>query len=44
MTKSELIAAFAKEIDVSNKQARNIVDTILDSMTDALSRGEGIEL
>lgn len=44
MTKSELIEALAVEIDLGPKRTREIVDTILDTMSDALSRGEGIEL
>ena len=44
MTKAELIEVLANEMDLRPRQAREIVDTILDSMADALSRGEGIEL
>ncbi len=44
MTKIELVHAFAIEMGFAPKEARSIVDTILDTMTEALSRGEGIEL
>ena len=44
MTKIELVTAFAIEMNIASKEARSIVDTILDTMSDALARGEGIEL
>jgi integration host factor subunit beta len=44
MTKIELVTAFAIEMDIASKEARSILDTILDTMSDALARGEGIEL
>ena len=44
MTKVELATAFAIEMGIDLREARSIVDTILDTMTEALSRGEGIEL
>lgn len=44
MTKSELIEALARETDVSLRTAEAVMNTILDTMTDALVRGESIEL
>jgi integration host factor subunit beta len=44
MTKSELVEALSDEMDFSTRQASEIVDTILDSMSEALSRGEGVEI
>ena len=44
MTKSELVEALAAEMGLSARQALGILDTILDTMSDAMSRGEGVEL
>jgi len=44
MTKSELIEAFAERQALSLKNASFIVNTILESMTETLVRGEHIEL
>lgn len=44
MTKMELVTEFASEMGFAPKQARAVIDTILDIMTEALARGEGIEL
>jgi integration host factor subunit beta len=44
MTKSELITAFAEEMGFSEKQARGIIDTILDGMAEAMALGKSIEL
>ena len=45
MTKSELINQVADRIShLTRKDAEIIVDTIFDTMTDFLSRGEGIEI
>ena len=44
MNKSELIAAFADEMGIPEFKARKIVETILDGMSEALARGEGVEL
>ena len=44
MTKSELVTAFAEEFNFSERKARAIIDTILDEMSEALARGEGIQL
>ena len=44
MTKAELVEEVAKETDLTKKDAEVIVQTVLDSITDALQRGEGVEL
>ena len=44
MNKSELIEAFAQNQDLPAKTAASIVNTILDTMTEALVRGDNIEL
>ena len=44
MTKSELIEALAKKVNVSKTKAEQIINEIFDSMTGALKRGEGIEI
>ena len=44
MTKSQLVTALAEEFDFSERKARVIIDTILDEMSEALARGEGIQL
>lgn len=44
MKKSELIDAMADELNLPPKTAASIVNTILETMADALVRGEHIEL
>jgi integration host factor subunit beta len=45
MTRSELINALNEKVsEYSSKEVEVIVDTIFDSMTEALSRGEKVEL
>ena len=44
MTKSEVIEALAAEINIAINEARDIVNTILNSMSDALIGGDGIQL
>ena len=45
MTKSELIIHVARRLPyVTLKHAEVMVDTIFDSMSDALAQGEGIEI
>ena len=45
MTKSELVTHVAQRLPyVTLKDAEIIVDTIFNSMTDALAQGEGIEI
>ena len=43
-TKAELIIALSEEQNLSSRTAKGIIDTILTSMSDALGRGESIEL
>ncbi len=44
MTKSELIEALAKEQNLSPKDAKAIVETILETMATALVLGESVEV
>ena len=44
MTKAELVEEVAKESDLTKKDAEVIVQTVLDGITEALQRGEGVEL
>ena len=44
MNKSELIEALAEEIKVPIREAASIVNTIIDTMTDTLAKGESIEI
>ena len=44
MTKSELIIALSEEMGFSFHESREVLNTILDAMSEALGRGEGIEL
>ena len=44
MTKADLINEVAKEADLTKKDAEVIVQTVLDSITDALQHGDGVEL
>ena len=44
MTKAELVEEVAKESYLTKKDAEVIVQTVLDSITDSLQRGEGVEL
>jgi integration host factor beta subunit len=45
MTKSELVTRVAERLPyMSLKDAEIIVDTIFDSMADALAQGEGVEV
>jgi len=44
MTKAELVEEVAKESDLTKKDAEVVVQTVLDSITVALQRGEGVEL
>ncbi len=43
-TKSEIIESLAEECGISIRETWDIVATILDTMSDALGRGESIEL
>lgn len=44
MTKAELVEEVAKESELTKKDAEVIVQTVLDSITESLQRGEKIEL
>ena len=44
MTKSELIDALSSEINISSNDAASVINTILETMTDALCRGESVEI
>lgn len=44
MNKSELIEALAQEIGIPHREAAAITNTVIDTMTDALARGESIEI
>lgn len=44
MKKSELISALATKENITEKQAKDIVNMIFDGFTSSLSEGEGIEL
>ncbi len=44
MTKSELIDAVASRTNITKSRAVLLVNSIFDVMTDALKRGEGIEI
>ncbi|NOQ45281.1 MAG: integration host factor subunit beta [Desulfobulbaceae bacterium] len=44
MNKSELIETLAEEIKVPIREAASIVNTIIDTMTDTLAKGESIEI
>lgn len=44
MNKSELIEALAQDIGVPHREAAAITNTIIDTMTDALAKGDSIEI
>ncbi|MDR0478071.1 MAG: integration host factor subunit beta [Desulfobulbaceae bacterium] len=44
MNKSELIEALAREMKISHKEAAAITNTVIDTMTDALAKGDSIEI
>ncbi len=44
MNKSELIEALAREINMPLREASNITNTILETMSNALSAGDNIEI
>jgi integration host factor subunit beta len=44
MTKSELIDVVASQTNVTKSRAELVVNCIFDSMTEALKKGEGIEI
>jgi integration host factor subunit beta len=44
MNKSELIEALAQDIGIPHREAAAITNTVIDTMTEALARGESIEI
>ncbi len=44
MNKSELIESLSEKINISHREAAAITNTIIDAMTEALTRGENIEI
>ena len=44
MNKSELIEALAQDIGIPHREAAAITNTVIDTMTEALGRGESIEI
>ena len=44
MNKSELIETLAQDINVPHREAAAITNTVIETMTDALARGESIEI
>ena len=44
MNKSELIEALAQDINIPHREAAAITNTIIDTMMEALARGESIEI
>lgn len=44
MTKTDLIQALADQMNMTAKEAKSIVETILDTMADALLRGHNVEI
>lgn len=44
MTKAELVEEVANESELTKKDAEVIVQTVLDSITESLQRGEKVEL
>jgi integration host factor subunit beta len=44
MTKSDLIQTIAEQMNLPVKEAKSIVDTIIETMADALAEGRSVEL
>ena len=44
MTKSDLIDALASDINLSSCKAKSVINTIIETMADALCRGESVEI
>jgi integration host factor subunit beta len=44
MNKSELIEALAQDISIPHREAAAITNTIIETMTEALAKGESIEI
>ncbi|MCP4338032.1 MAG: integration host factor subunit beta [Desulfobulbaceae bacterium] len=44
MNKSELIEALSQDINVPHREAAAITNTVIETMTEALAKGESIEI
>lgn len=44
MLKSDLIAKVAKELNINHDLAQLAINSVFDTMTEALAKGEGIEI
>ena len=44
MNKSELIEALAQDINIPHREAAAITNTVIETMTEALAKGESIEI
>ncbi len=44
MTKSDLIDALASDINLSSYKAKSVINIIIETMADALCRGESVEI
>jgi integration host factor subunit beta len=44
MTKSKLVEVIAERTKITKSRAEEVVNTIFDTMSDAMTRGEGIEI
>lgn len=44
LTRADLAEAIEREIGISRKDARGLVDQILDNMSDALAKGENVKI
>jgi len=44
MNKAKLIQKVAERMDILSKAAKDVVDTVFDSMGESLKKGEGIEI
>ena len=44
MNKAKLIQKVSERMDISSKVAKVVVDTVFDSMSESLKKGEGIEI
>jgi len=44
MTKRELVQKLAQRLDINRKEAKLIVDTIIEEIEEALSRGEKVQI
>lgn len=44
MTKSDLIAQLSRKMDIPTREATSIINVLLEAMTDALVKGDNIEI